>query len=364
MAALIISCYTPAAISNSGVTLAWDANVEPDIAGYKVYYGTTSRMYPFPVDAGNLTTQSVSNLQEGLTYYFAATAYNTEGLESDFSTEISHTVPLSERTPASGAIVSSLNPATPGQTVAFTFTALAAASTTNVPSGCVMFRINQGSNSVTLVNGVASIAISNLPAGNHAAIGEYSGDVNFFGATNTLSPDQVINTPPVVRTDQVNRILPNGVKVQVTILLTNDSDADGHALTLSSVSAQSANGASVTRRSSWVYYVALEGVTNTDSFTYSASDALGGTVIGTVNIRIADPQPSRNVTVSEDGGSYRIRFDGTPVVTYRVDFSEVVDPPTWQPLGSRTADQFGIFEIADTPPAGSPPRTYRSVAIH
>jgi hypothetical protein len=31
---------------------------------------------------------------EGATYYFAATAFNTAGLESDYSNEISYTVPI------------------------------------------------------------------------------------------------------------------------------------------------------------------------------------------------------------------------------------------------------------------------------
>src|SRR5688572_22324234 len=149
VAALIISCYAPAAISSSRVILAWDANLEPDIAGYKVYYGTSSRLYPFTINAGNLTTQSVSNLQSGVTYYFATTAYNTAGLESDFSTEISYTVPLSTPVPTIGAMVSSGNPALPGQSVTFTFTVRTLGSTTNVPSGPAVIRINQDSNPVT-----------------------------------------------------------------------------------------------------------------------------------------------------------------------------------------------------------------------
>ncbi|MEN8752205.1 MAG: hypothetical protein AB1Z18_05465 [Desulfobacterales bacterium] len=35
------------------VTLEWDLNIEPDIAGYIVYWGTTSRNYSDSVDVGN-----------------------------------------------------------------------------------------------------------------------------------------------------------------------------------------------------------------------------------------------------------------------------------------------------------------------
>lgn len=364
LAAVAALSYAPVVRAAARVTLAWDANTEADLGGYKVYYGTSSGAYPFVVDAGNVTTQAISNLQDGVIYYFAATAYNTAGLESDFSTQISHAIPVAPRAATTGTIVSSSNPATPGQAVTFTFTISAVESSTNTPTGSVVFRVGGGSSVATLVNGVATQSASALLAGAHTVTAEYAGDMNFLGVTNRLSPDQVINTAPIARTDQINRILPNSVKVQVPILLTNDTDADGHVLTLSSVSPQSANGATVTRRSSWIYYVAPEAVTNADSFTYTANDGFGATVTGTVNVRIVDPEPSPNVTVSEDGGSYRIRFDGTPGVAYRIDFSEAVDPPVWQTLGTRTADEFGIFEIVDTPPAGTPAKTYRSIAMN
>jgi len=78
----------------ANVTLAWDRNSEPNISGYKVHYGSVNHPYPSFIDAGNASTQVINNLQEGVTYYFAVTAYDVEGEESDFSGEISYTVPL------------------------------------------------------------------------------------------------------------------------------------------------------------------------------------------------------------------------------------------------------------------------------
>jgi VCBS repeat-containing protein len=71
------------------VTLAWDANSEPDIAGYKICYGLQSGSYSHTVDVGNYTSCVISNLDEGQTYYFAAKAYNTAGYESGYSNEVS-----------------------------------------------------------------------------------------------------------------------------------------------------------------------------------------------------------------------------------------------------------------------------------
>ena len=71
------------------VSLTWDRNTETDIAGYRVYYGTTSRAYNWFVDVGNTTTFTVTGLTDGATYYFAATAYDTSHLESTYSVEAS-----------------------------------------------------------------------------------------------------------------------------------------------------------------------------------------------------------------------------------------------------------------------------------
>ncbi len=73
------------------VSLAWSANPEPDIAGYKVYYGTSSRNYAMVVNVGKFTSCMISGLATNKTYYFACTAYNGSGLESNYSAEVSYT---------------------------------------------------------------------------------------------------------------------------------------------------------------------------------------------------------------------------------------------------------------------------------
>jgi hypothetical protein len=73
------------------VTLAWDANSETDLAGYKVYYGTSSGNYPNVINVGKVTTYTVASLGPG-TYFFAVTAYNSSNAESGFSNEVSKAV--------------------------------------------------------------------------------------------------------------------------------------------------------------------------------------------------------------------------------------------------------------------------------
>ncbi len=70
------------------VTLAWDASASTNVAGYRLYYGTNTRSYQFVTNTGLALTQSVALPRRGR-WFFAATAYDTSGLESDFSNEVS-----------------------------------------------------------------------------------------------------------------------------------------------------------------------------------------------------------------------------------------------------------------------------------
>jgi len=69
------------------VTLEWDTNSEPNISGYNFYYGKATRDYDVTLDVGNWTTVTIADLEDDETYYFAVTAYNTDGLESGYSSE-------------------------------------------------------------------------------------------------------------------------------------------------------------------------------------------------------------------------------------------------------------------------------------
>ena len=75
------------------ITLAWDNDSSQDISGHRIYYGTASGNYQYSIDAGNNTSCSISDLQAGETYYFAATTYNFSNIESDYSAELTYQVP-------------------------------------------------------------------------------------------------------------------------------------------------------------------------------------------------------------------------------------------------------------------------------
>jgi len=80
----------------SEVRFTWDANSEPDIAGYKLHAGRVSGNYDAvgsPKDMGNVTHGGF-DIDQTATWFFALTAYNTGGLVSGFSTEISAPIAL------------------------------------------------------------------------------------------------------------------------------------------------------------------------------------------------------------------------------------------------------------------------------
>jgi hypothetical protein len=74
-----------AAAQTQSVTLQWDANTEPDLAGYIIKYGVQPGVYTNSIDVGNQTTWTVSGLQDHYRYYFAVQAYNSARLVSGLS---------------------------------------------------------------------------------------------------------------------------------------------------------------------------------------------------------------------------------------------------------------------------------------
>jgi hypothetical protein len=97
---LLLCAFFSSPVVHAGeVNLAWDPNTEPDLAGYRVYYGLGSRNYDHVMDVGNCTTFVVTGLEQGRTYYFAATAVNTGDMESDFSNEVSAALSTSNQPP-------------------------------------------------------------------------------------------------------------------------------------------------------------------------------------------------------------------------------------------------------------------------
>ena len=85
-----------------------------------------------------------------------------------------------------------------------------------------------------------------------------------------------------------------GTPVTIAVLA-NDNDPDGHALTVATVTAAT-GGSAVANPDGTVTYTPATGFVGTDSFTYSVSDAHGGSA--GANVAAGGPRPWRSASRS------------------------------------------------------------------
>jgi len=113
-------------------TISWNANTDEDLAGYRIYYGTT-KGGPYGSSTALVpkaqTGYTITNLSDG-TYYFVVTAVDTADNESPYSAEASKTIGAKVSSPvASVTLTSNLSsPQKIGTTVRFTASAAGGSS--------------------------------------------------------------------------------------------------------------------------------------------------------------------------------------------------------------------------------------------
>jgi muramidase (phage lysozyme) len=92
IAVITLALVLPTLSFAGSATISWKGNTEPDLSGYKIYYGTASRSYGPPVPVGKVTQHTLANLTDGKTYYFGVTALDYSGNESGYSAEAKKTI--------------------------------------------------------------------------------------------------------------------------------------------------------------------------------------------------------------------------------------------------------------------------------
>lgn len=97
------------------ITLSWDASTDNvGVKGYKIYYGKNSVTVDGgsytngPVDIGNKISYELSGLTNGAKYFFAVTAYDVAGNESE-----SYSVEIGGTPAASGSVVNTADTLAP-----------------------------------------------------------------------------------------------------------------------------------------------------------------------------------------------------------------------------------------------------------
>ncbi|MBE9581597.1 MAG: hypothetical protein IMF18_08265, partial [Proteobacteria bacterium] len=82
--------FAPITSYPADVTLSWEANIEPDLAGYRIYHREDGQIYDYnqPAWEGSDTVCTIYSLNDSIKYCFIARAFDAAGNESGDSTEV------------------------------------------------------------------------------------------------------------------------------------------------------------------------------------------------------------------------------------------------------------------------------------
>ena len=218
--------WLAAALPLEAATLTWDPSSTPNIAGYRVSYGTQSGVHTTQVDVGNVLTFNLSP-PPGQTYYVVVEAYSESGGNSPKSNELvlSATVtnlpPTLNQPPNQSGVVGSsatlLLTASDPENAALTFTA------TGLPTG-----LSLNSTTRTISGTLQAAGTYNVTAtvsdGLLTASRAFTWIVTTATTTPPPAPPADTTAPTISFTSPSNNETINGKKVQVRV---NASDASG-----------------------------------------------------------------------------------------------------------------------------------------
>jgi hypothetical protein len=165
--------------------------------------------------------------------------------------------------------------------------------------------------------------------------------------TVTLNFAPAGNRAPVANPNTLDTVQNEPAQITAARLLANDRDPDGDPLTLTGVSAGSANGGAVTKGSA-ITYTPPAGFVGSDSFTYSISDGRGGTATASVTVAVRSGASMATVFEFAPGG-VTVGFVGVPGWRYEVQRATAVEGP-WSVIFSTDAPASGVFSCTDAAP--------------
>lgn len=80
------------AVWAGAIKVKWNANSEPDLAGYRVHVGEAKGIYTNIIDVGDTTEHVITDAAYGKPYYVSVSAYDDSDNESELSAEVSITL--------------------------------------------------------------------------------------------------------------------------------------------------------------------------------------------------------------------------------------------------------------------------------
>ncbi|HMB16657.1 MAG TPA: putative Ig domain-containing protein [Pelovirga sp.] len=343
------------------VTLAWDPSPST-VSGYKVYYkagsdtlSQTGEDGTVVVDVSNVLTYSLPDLNDAVDYYFAVTAYDGTGQESDFSNHVHSPAaavnqppvlePIGNRNVLEGALLSFVVSAVDADSDELTF------STSALPDGAQF--------------STSTRTFSWTPGMNQSGIYPVTFTVsdNLESVSKTINITVVdVNQPPVlasIGTQSVNE----GEELAFTILAT---DADGDPLTYEATNRPTGATFNPTTRQ-FVWTADYSGSDNIRVFsvTFSASDGSAeDSELVTINVNPVNRPPVLEAIGAQelvDGDNFNLIINATDPdvalgqhLTYSVDqvpSGAVFAPSTrsfsWLPGTSQVGTHNVTFVVSD-----------------
>ncbi|WP_425046064.1 tandem-95 repeat protein [Primorskyibacter sp. S87] len=182
----------------------------------------------------------------------------------------------------------------------------------------------QAANGTAVVNADGSYTYT--PGGNYAGPDSFVISVTDGQATDTATISVTVtpvNDPPIVGDDTVGTVV--GAET-IIVVLANDSDPEGTALTVSSVGAPGRGSVTIEPDGS-LRYTPSGTSAGTDSFTYTVSDTEGSTTTGAVTVNIAD-----NIAAISTAGS--VNNLSSPSAPFELDISDMPFAALFGPSGS------------------------------
>jgi hypothetical protein len=168
-----------------------------------------------------------------------------------------------------------------------------------------------------------------------------SNGLNWYLGKLTTNGTIKVNRNPIPATTTFTNEAPNVLQIPLATL-TNATDPDGDAITLSDISLTTTNGVTITTNSTYLFYSNYVSVA--DQISYTISDGHGGSATGAVNI--ASSPTGRFAGFPSTGGSFVTNhFVGQPDWTYYVERS--TNLPVWLTVSTNVAPPNGIFDYVD-----------------
>jgi len=173
----------------------------------------------------------------------------------------------------------------------------------------------------------------------------------------------ILDHAPVTGSINLGAVANHPRALLIDKVLGEASDLDNNTLTLTTVSANSTNGGTVTLTETNIIYTPATNFAGADLFTYTISDGHSGTATGSVLILVLSESDASLNQVGQPtattNGTVVVRFAGIPGTTYSVQRSS--DQVTWSSAGTYLVPATGIAEFTDSTPAAQPPYYYRTV---